>query len=80
MPRLQAIRKLLRLNPNPEFTVSKAVQNTFNPTRTKFLTISEQESHHDSSEDTNVLKFFENFGNEEHNSPIVPIHGHGVPY
>ena len=61
IPRLQAIRKLLRLNPNPGVIFSNAVKNTPNPTRSKSPIRSEQESQSDPSEDTNVtLKFYEN--------------------
>ena len=77
-PRLQAKRKLLRLNPDPQSIFSNAVENSINPTRSKSLTKPKQESQSESSEDTNVtLKFFVNFGNEGDNSPTVPTYGHG---
>ena len=76
--RLQVIQNLLRLNPNPELLFSNAVKKTSNPTRSTSPTGSEQESQsNSSSEDTNVtIKFYENFVNEEHNSPTVPTYGH----
>ena len=76
-PRLQALRKLLRLNPNPDLIFSNAIKNTSNPTASKYPTRSQQESQSSCSEDTNVTQFFfDNFGNEEHNSPTVPSYGH----
>ena len=77
IPKLHAVRNLLKLNPNPEIILSNPVKNTSNKTRTKSPTRSEQENQSDSSEDTTVLKFFENFGNEEDNSPTVPTYGCG---
>ena len=76
--KLQAIRKLLRLNPNPKLIFSNAVKNTSNPTELKSPTRSENESQSDSSDGTNVtLKNFENFGKEEDNSTTVPTYGLG---
>ena len=77
IPRLQAIRKLLRLKLNPESIFPNAIKNISSPTRAKSPTRYEQESQSDSSEDTNVLIFFETIGNEEDNSPTVPIFGLG---
>ena len=77
-PRLQALQKLLRLNLNPKLIFSNAVINTSKPTRSKSPTRSEQESQSDSSKATNVtLKFYENFRNEEDNSPTVQTYGYG---
>ena len=45
IPRLQAIRKLLRINPHPDLIVSNAVKNTSNRTTSKYPTRSNQESH-----------------------------------
>ena len=58
VPRLQAIRKLLRLKSNPEFIFFIAVRNFSDPTTSKSPTRFEQERPSDSSVDTNVLKFF----------------------
>ena len=41
--KLQVVRKLLTLNPNPEVIFSNAVKNTSNLTSSKFPTISAQE-------------------------------------
>ena len=49
--RLQLIRKLHRLNQNPELLFSNAVRNTPNPTTSKYQTRSEHESQFDFSED-----------------------------
>ena len=62
IPRLQAIRKLLRLNPNPEKIFPYAVKNTSNRTTSQSPSSSEQESQSESSEDK---------------SPTVPSYGHG---
>ena len=71
IPRLQSIRKLLRINPNPKLIFSNEVKKTSNVTTSKSVTRSEQEIQSDSR--TNVTQtFFENFGNEEENSPAVP--------
>ena len=70
----QALRKLLRVIPNPELNFSNVVKNTSNSTRSK----SEKKKQTDSSEDTNfTLKIFENFGIEEDKSPTVPTYGDG---
>ena len=62
IPRLQAIRKLLRINPHPELIFSNAVKNTSNRTTSKSPTRTNQESQSESSED---------------DSPPVPSYGHG---
>ena len=78
IPRIQALRKLIRLNPNPELIYSNAVKNTSNQTRSKSPTRSEQESQSDSGEDKKMaLKFYEKFESERENSPTVPTNGHG---
>ena len=69
VPRLHSIRKLFRLNPNPELTFSNAVKNTSNATTSMSPTRSKQESQSDSSE--------ENYGNKEDNSPTVTAYGYG---
>ena len=60
--RLHAIRKLLRLSPNPELIFSNAVKNTPNRTTSKSPSKSEQESQCESGEG---------------DSPTVPSCGHG---
>ena len=62
MPRIQAIRKLLRQKPITEFIFSNEVKDTSNPTTSKSPIRYEQESQSDSSED---------------NSPTVPAYGYG---
>ena len=60
--RLQAIQKLLRLKPNPEYIFSSAVNNTSNRTTSKSPTRTEQENQSESS---------------EKNSSTVSSYGHG---
>ena len=62
LPRLQDLRKLLRINPNPELIFSNAVSNTSNRTTSKYQSTSEQESLSESSED---------------NSTTIPSYGPG---
>ena len=62
IPRQQAIRKLLRLDPHPELIYSHAVKNTSNPTTSKSPNRTDQESQSESGED---------------DSPTLPSYGHG---
>ena len=62
IPRLQAIRKFLRVNPHPELIFSNAVRNTSNRTTSKSGLKKNQETQSESSED---------------NSPPVPSFGIG---
>ena len=62
IPRQQAIRSLLRLNPHPEIIYSHAVKNTSNRTTSKSPNRTDQESQSEYSED---------------DSPTVPSYGHG---
>ena len=62
IPRQQAIRKLLRLDPHPELIFSHAVKNSSNRTTTKSPNRTDQESQSKSSED---------------DSATVPSYGHG---
>ena len=59
--RLQAIRELLKLNPNPELIFSNAVKNTSNRNTSKTPSTSEQGSKSESSDD---------------NSPTLLSYGH----
>ena len=67
--RLQAIRKRLKLNPDPELFFSNAVKSTSNQTTSKSPTGSDQESQSGSSKDTSETQFFF--------SPTVPTYGLG---
>ena len=88
--RWQLIRKLFRLNSNPEIIFSYALKNTSNSTISKSLTSSDQENQSDSSSkdtsetDTSEIdlrvcrqspNFYENFGREKDNWPTL-THGY----
>ena len=91
IPRLQAIRKLLTLNPNVELIYSYAIKNNANPTGFKSPNSSEQQCLSDSScEDRSEtetsktkprvrrksLNFYRNLGREEDNSSTVSTYGY----
>ena len=62
IPRPQATRNLLRINPHPELIFSNAVKNSSNRTTWKSPNRTNQKSQSESSEDS---------------SPPVPSYGHG---
>ena len=56
--RLQAVRKLFRLNPNSDLFFANAVKNTSNPTTPKLPTRFEQGRQSNSIDEANVTQFF----------------------